>query len=711
MRWTIMAAWAGWFISLAAGCQSPAPAPAPARASAEGMWLPDRLPVSQLQSQYGFAPSDAWAEHVRLSSVRVNGASGSFVSPDGLVLTNHHVAAGGIQSISKPDADYFRNGFLARQRADEIPMPGYELNVLVSIEHVTNRVTQAVHKDAPADEANKQRKAAIATIEKESTDATGLRSNVVTLYGGAVYDLYRYKRYTDVRLVFAPEHDAAFFGGDPDNFEFPRYDLDITLLRAYEDGKPAKVAHYLKWSQRGVSDGELVFISGHPGRTERLQTAAMLQTLRDDGLPFRIDEHERLERAVLAYAERGAEQRRQAEEDVAWIQNSLKATRARLARLQEPGFLDAKRKADTDWATGSMRGRSEMFYVGAWRDIRKAEEERRILMKRHALLEHGDGFRSQLFWAARQLVRLSAEDAKPDAQRLPEYTDARRPSLELDLFAEEPVYPELEVAKLTASLTFLVDMLGANDATVGSILEGKSPADRAVELVHGTKLGEAAERRHVRAGGAEAIASSNDAMIRLAVLVDPESRALRAAFEAKVEEPETQAMASINIARFAVLGTNTYPDASGTLRFAFGVVRGYEQDGRTIAPWTTLGGAFEHEHAHASQWPWQLPASWHAAQAQLDAKTPLDFVSTADITGGNSGSPTINQAGEFVGILFDSNRQGIANSFGYTDAQARAVSVDARAILAALDKIYHADALVRELTGEALRRSADGACR
>lgn len=663
----------------------------------EGMWLPDHLPGRQLKAQFSFEPTPAWVEHVRLSSVRVNGASGSFVSPDGLVLTNHHVAAGGIQAISTPDADYFKNGFLARRRQDEIRLPGYELDVLVSIEHVTDRVKAAVASDLAPDEANKRRKAAIAVIEKESTDQTGLRSSVVTLYGGAVYDLYRSKRYTDVRLVFAPEHDAAFFGGDPDNFEFPRYDLDITFLRAYENNQPAKVEHYLRWSHRGVSDGELVFISGHPGRTERLLPASMLAGMRDQGIPYRIADLERIEKAVLDYAARGDEQRRQAEEDIAWIQNSLKAMRAREARLREPGFIEAKRADDERWQQAAEAQAALRSSAQAWAKVATAERERSALLQRNALLEHGDAFQSSLFWQARQLVRLAAEDQKPNAQRLPEYTIARRASLELDLFADEPVYPELETEKLSASLTFLRDRFGWDNPTVAAILAGASPAERAEQLVRGTKLGSAAERRRIREGGSAAIASSSDPMIQLAVLIDPQSRQVREVFEAKIEEPQTQALAEINRLRFVLGGADTYPDASGTLRLAFGVVKGYAQDGAAIPAWTTIGGAFEHERQHRQTWPWQLPRSWHAAEGKLDRQTPLDFVCTADITGGNSGSPTLNRAGEFVGILFDSNRQGIANSFGYTDLQARAVSVDARGIREALQKIYGADELVNEL--------------
>ena len=665
-------------------------------APAAGMWLPNQLPVDRMQKLFGFTPTAQWAEHLRLSSVHI-GASGSFVSADGLVLTNHHVAVEGLHNISRPGKDYVANGFLAKTPAEEIPLPGMELSVLVAIEDVTARVNAAVDPKLPAADAVKARHAVMADLERHSLEKTGLHGNVVTLYGGAMYHLYRYKKYTDVRVVFAPEVAAAFFGGDPDNFEYPRYDLDMTLLRAYEKGKPAHVKHYLRFSSQGVADGEPVFVSGHPGRTDRLLPAVMLAGMRDVTLPLRIESMERMEHALIVYAARGSEAGRQAEGDLFGIQNGLKATRPRLAELR--GRLIESKWQEEQSLRQRLRARSDLWHFdAAWDHVAEAEKERTKLHVRHMFLEEGRAFGSGMFYDARELVRLVAEDAKPDAERLPEYTQSKRESLEHWLFADDPYYPDLEIEKMTTSLRLFQDKLGPNDPEVQKVLDGKTPEARAVECVKGSYLGDAAFRRKIRAGGAGAIATSDDPMIRLAVLIDEDARQVRMEFEAKVQEPQTQALTEINRARFAVTGTDAYPDATGTLRLAYGVVKGYEQDGKRIPPWTTLGGAFEHAREHENQFPFALPASWNSAKSALAPETPLNFVCTADITGGNSGSPVVNRAGELVGLIFDSNRQGVANNFMYTDGQARAVAVDSRGILEALKKIYGADALVAELT-------------
>ena len=681
---------------LAIGCSQQPVQTRPDLLPCEGMWLPNALPREKLKKQFDFEPTPAWADHLRLASVHI-GASGAFVSGDGLVLTNHHVAADGLQNISRPGKDYIKDGFLARTPEEEVQLPGEELDVLVSIQDVTDRVNHAVDPKLPPDQAVKARHAVFADIERESKEKTGFQSHVVTLYGGALYHRYRYKRYSDIRIVFAPEASTAFFGGDPDNFEYPRYCLDIALLRAYENGKPAHVENYLKLSERGVGDGELVFVSGHPARTDRLLPVSVLTTMRDVILPLRIESMESCERAVLDYAARSDEARRQAQEDIFGIQNGLKATRPRLTALKSA--IIEQKQIQEDALRERLRQRADLRKYGiAWDQIAAAEKERARLHLRHMLLEESRGFSSDLFWNARQLVRLAAEDAKPDGQRLPEYTQSKRESLEHDLFADFPIYPELEIAKLTASLQFFRDKLG-NAPIVQKVLRGEDPATRARELVQGSKLASAAERKRIRAGGANAIASSTDSMIELARLIDPDSREVRLAYEASVTEPETRAMGAINLARFALLGTGDYPDATGPLRLSFGVANGYEQDGEQIAPWTTLAGAFDHEREHGAKDPFELPRSWHDAREKIDGQTPLNFVCTADITGGNSGSPVVNRAGELVGVLFDSNRQGVADNFAYTDEQSRAVAVDSRAILESLAKIYHADTLLRELRG------------
>jgi hypothetical protein len=677
------------------------------------MWLPNALPVDRLRRLFDFTPTPEWAEHLRLSSVHI-GASGAFVSADGLVLTNHHVAAGGLHNISAPGKDYVANGFLAKTRAEEVRLPGMELSVLESIEDVTARIDAAVDPKLSAAEAVKARHAIEADIERESLEKTGLQSRVVTLYGGALRHLYRYKRYSDIRAVFAPEVAIAFFGGDPDNFEYPRYDLDIALLRAYENGRPAHIEHFLQFSAKGVAENEPVFVSGHPAHTDRLLPVAVLETMRDQTLPFRIQQMERMEKAMEDYAARNSEAARQAEHDIFSIQNGLKATRPRLAALRE-GIIERKQK-DEAALRGELRSRADLrAFDAAFDRLAAAERQHARLYLRHALLEDSRPFGTRLFRDARLLVRLAAEDAKTDAERLPEFTKSKRESLEHALFADDPIYPELEVVKLTESLRFFQEKLGPADAEVAKVLAGQAPEVRARELVTRSKLGVATERRRIRAGGAAAIASSSDPMIRLALLVDEDARQVRQEFEATVQEPETQALTEINRARLALSGTATYPDATGTLRLAFGVVKGYRQNGKYIPAWTTIGGAFEHARIHGNKFPYELPASWHRAEhasatiiswdrspLALTPWTPLNFVCTADITGGNSGSPVVNRAGELVGVIFDSNRQGVADNFAYSDEQARAIAVDSRAIMEALGKIYGADALVAELRGKSL---------
>lgn len=702
-RWTILLV-----ILFAAGCEhstfraqrlpeSTAP-DAISLLPTEGMWVYNQLPDQWLHANFGFNLTKSWAEDLRLASVQIGtGASGAFVSPDGLILTNQHVAAGGLQSASGRGRDYVTDGFFAKSLDQEIKLPGVEVRVLESIKDVTDRVNAAVDTKLTGEAAVKARNAAFATIEAESQKQTGLQSSIITLYGGAVYDLYRYKRYTDVRCVFAPEMAIAFLGGDPDNFEYPRYALDVTFLRAYENDKPAHVPHFLRLSPRGVREGDLVFVSGNPGSTDRLLPIAALLAMRDSSLPFRLQELERSERLLIDYSQRGSEQRRQAQRQLFGVENSLKALRPRLAALRSSELMDRKRRQESAMRDALSRRADLRHYEAAWNQVAAAEQKRADLMLSHSFIEQGQAFSTSLFGYARTLVRLADEDPKPDAQRLPEYTQAKRAPLVHRELAAVPVYPELEAARLADSLQFFQEKMGSNSSVVKEVLAGKTPEQRARELVSGSHLSDPAERKRLLEGGSAAINSSDDAMIALAKLIDPDARRIRREFEAQVSEPMTQALTMINRARFALYGSEIYPDATGSLRLAFGLVRGYAQDGRQIPPWTTMGGAFQHSEAHHGQPPYQLPRSWREARDKLALDTPFDFVSTADIIGGNSGSPVVDRNGDLVGVIFDSNRQGLAGSFEYTDSQARAVSVDSRAILQALRNVYGMDALLAEL--------------
>jgi len=663
----------------------------------EGMWLVNQPPRQLLRERYQFDATDAWLEHVQKSSVRFNsGGSGSFVSEDGLLISNHHVGADALQKLSTKEKNYLHDGFHARTLAQEVKCLDLELNVLQSIEDVTGRVNAAVPKDAAPAEAFAARRKIMSGIEKESLDRTGLRSDVVTLWQGGAYHLYRYKVYTDVRLVFAPEQQIAFYGGDPDNFEFPRHDLDICLFRAYENGQPVKVKDYLRFSPTGARDGELTFVTGHPGRTGRLLTVAELESVRDQGLPTRLASLKRLEVLLGNWSERSAENARRARDEFFGIQNSRKALDGQLAGLLDPDLFAAKVKAETDFKA-KLAGQPD--YADALAAYDKIAEASRILnaqMIRSGLLEGGSAFNCDSFGFARTLLRAGDERPKPNGERLREFADSRKASLELGLFSEKPIYTDLEILTLADSLTYLAGKLGSSDSLVQKILAGKSPRDRAAELITGTKVRDVAFRKQLYEGGASAVSSANDPMIELARLVDAEARTLRKVSEDQGEVKQ-QAHAAIARARNALLGTAGYPDATFTLRLAFGLVKGYEEDGKQIAAVTTLGGLYERAQEMNNQPPFDLPPSWIKRKARLDLKTPYNFVSTADIIGGNSGSPVVNRAGEFVGIIFDGNLQSLPGDYAYTDKQGRATSVHSAAILEALNKVYDSKELAREL--------------
>jgi hypothetical protein len=667
----------------------------------EGMWVFNNLPLKALKERHGFAPPEGWTEHLRGAAVRFNnGGSGSFVSPDGLIMTNHHVGADTLAKISTKEKNYYQTGFFAKTAAEEVKAPDLELNVLVDIRDVTDRVNAKVAPGTDDAAAGTARRAAMAEIEKEATDANGLRNDVVTLYQGGQYHLYTYKKYTDVRLVFAPEFDIAFFGGDPDNFEYPRYCLDVCFFRAYEDGKPAKPKHALKWSANGSEDGELVFVAGHPGRTSRLNTVASLEYLRDVSFPFLLAYLRDKEAFLQQYGSQGEEAAREAKEELFGIQNSRKARTGGLEGLKDAAFM-ARKKADEDALRKQVGAdpAKQAAYGEAWPKIAAAQAVSAAILKPLNFLERGIAFDSGLFGIARTLVRLADEKGKPNGDRLREYRESGLPSLELELFSEAPLYPAFERAKLAHSLAYWKATM-PDDPTVGRVLRGRSPEEVAKELIDGTKLADVAVRRRIAEGGKAAVEASDDPMIKLALAVDAEARKLRKLREDQVEGVESSQYALISKAIFEARGDSVYPDATFTLRLAFGTVKGYEQDGKAIPPFTTMGGAFTHAAAHGNEPPYRLPPSWDDAKAdgRLKLDTPFNFVSTADIIGGNSGSPVVNRANEVVGLIFDGNIQSLVLDFGYSDAQARAVSVDSRSIVEALRSIYRADRLVEELT-------------
>jgi hypothetical protein len=675
----------------------------------EGMWLFSAPPLKQLKEKYQFEPAPQWLEHLQKASVRFNsGGSGSFVSATGLCITNHHVAADALQKSSSEQHNYLKDGFYAKTNAEEIKCADLELNVLISTEDVTARVNGVVKPGMNPDQASAARGNAIAAIEKESKEKTGLRSDVITLYQGGAYHLYRYKRYDDVRIVFAPEQQMAFYGGDPDNFEYPRFDLDICIFRVYEKGQPAKIDNYLKWDSQGPSDGELTFVSGSPGKTDRQLSLEELADMRDRFLPYLLRMFNRREVLGTAYSERSFENARKARDDLFGDQNNRKRYDGYLAALVDPEVWSSLQARGQKVRDATARDPKLRSTGAAYDRIKKAQAELAEIAPRYCYLEQERpitvGYRGpralygNLFKYARLLTRALDERAKPNGERIAAFRDSARESLELELFSSEPIYDDYETLRLTDSLTDFASQFGANDPLVQKVLAGKSPHARAVELVSGTKLKDVAVRKDLYAKGAAALQAADDPMLDLARMIDAPAREARKIYDAQ-EEIKKQAYSEIAKARFAIEGTSSYPDATFTLRLSYGTVRGYEQDGKQIPAFTDFAGLYQRSTEHDNKPPFDLPQRWIDKKSNLNLATHFNFVSDADIIGGNSGSPVVNKAGEFCGIIFDGNIQSLVLDCIFSDKQARAVSVDSAAISEALRKVYDAQSLVDELEG------------
>jgi hypothetical protein len=665
----------------------------------EGFWTFNRIPKAAIKQALGVELTDQWIERVQQASVRFPSGSGAFVSPDGLVLTNHHVSLDLLHKLSTPARDLASKGFTAANRNEEIKAADLFLMTLQRIEDITAKVNEPVKPGMSSAETLAARRSAIAAIEKDAQATTGLEPEVVTLYQGAQYHLYLYKKFTDVRLVFAPEFDAAFYGGDPDNFTFPRYCLDMTIWRVYENGKPFQAKHYLPFSTSGVKEGEAVFTSGHPGTTQRLNTVAHLEFLRDQALPLSINAFSQIRDALDAYAKQGPEQARQANDDFFSIENSLKSWRGQIGGLKDPATMDKKR-VDEKALRDRIRANPELQakYGDAWDKVAAARTALLPYNLERVFLESGLGMNTQYFTLARTLLRWADESGKPNGQRLPEYSDARKAAIERQIGSAAPIHPGVEQAKLEACLTVMQQMLGADHAMVKQILADKSPKARAAELVAGTRMGDAKERAAIFAGGKAAVAASTDPFIELARLVDARARELRTKYDNEVLAVEREAYSKIAQSVFATQGDAAYPDATFTLRLSYGQVKGYVENGKTIAPFTEIRGLYVRGDEHKQKPPYKIADSWMKARATINPTTPFDFVSTNDIVGGNSGSPVINVKGELVGLIFDGNIQSLPGYFIYDEAVNRAVSVDARGMLEALKVVYKADWIAGELT-------------
>ena len=667
----------------------------------EGMWLFNRPPLQQLRQRYGFAPTQAWLDHLQKSSVRFNnGGSGSFVAPNGLIVTNHHVGLDCLQKIGTPEHDYIKDGFEAKTQAAEVKCVDLELNVLMSIEDVTARVNASVTSGMAASDAERARRAVMNTIEQDSLSRTGLRSDVITLFQGGEYHLYRYKKYTDVRLVFAPEVGIAFFGGDPDNFEYPRYNLDVAFFRAYENGQPVKASDWLKFSAAGPAEGDLVFVSGHPGTTERLKTVAELQFIRDVRLPFTLRNLRRREVLLRTYSERSGENARRALDALHTVQNSRKAYLGQLGGLQDPSVMETKIRAEQDLrrrvaADAQMKAQ----YGDAWVQIAQLIERQRGDHEERYFLSTGNAFGGDLFSKARTIVRYVNEVPKPNAERLREYRESNLASLRHGLLSTAPIHKDLEIVLLADSLANWLEH-APNDPLVAQVLAGKSPRARATELINGTRLDQVSAREGLLSGGVSAVNASTDPMIQLALLVDPRSRALRRTYEEEVQEPLRQAYAKVANAAFRASNGNTYPDATFTLRLSFGAVKGYSGTaGPSFPAFSTIAGLYARAAEHQNAAPFDLPKSWLRNESRVNMATPFNFVATTDIIGGNSGSPVVNRNNEFVGIVFDMNLPSLVYNFAWKEEDTRTVAVHSKGILEALRNVYGATALVSELLG------------
>ncbi|MHB8055932.1 MAG: S46 family peptidase [Candidatus Aminicenantales bacterium] len=666
----------------------------------EGLWLFNMPPAQLLKARYNFTVTPEWLDHVRLSSVKFGGGSGSFISPEGLVLTNHHIGQGAIQQLSTRDRDMMKTGFYARTKGEELKVPGMEVSILQSIEDVSARVRGAEKPEMSAIEAAEARQKEITAIENEETGKTGFRCAVVNLFSGEMYHLYRYKVFTDVRLVFAPEYLIAFFGGDQDNFTYPRYDLDFTLFRLYENDKPYATPHYLKWNTDRIKEGDLILVSGHPGSTGRLLTTAQMEYLRDVSYPWTLANYQRRRSLLKEFSKRGSEAARFAQGTIFGLENSLKAISGYQSGLLDKDLMAMKAKDEAELKAAVRKDpEMEKTYGKAWDEIAEAQKAAAALFKPYRFFEGQAGFTTSYFSTARLLVRLAAEKTKPDTERLREYREAALPALIRRLTTVTPVLNDLEIFNLTDSLIQLQKEFGTM-TEVKWLFAGRLAEDVARDLVTGTKLGDPAVRKAYLDGGLQAVYLSDDPMIKLAFLFDPVSRGLRKRFEQEVESIETKNGALIAQAMFKIKGTTIPPDATGTLRLSFGAAKGYVENGKKIPYFTDFKGLYALAAKNNYKDPYELPASVRKAKAEVNLDIPVNFVATCDSIGGNSGSPALNRKGEFSGVLFDGNIQSLPSRFVYTDNQNRSVMVHAKAIIEALTNIYSAQPLVKEILGK-----------
>jgi Peptidase S46 len=664
----------------------------------EGMWTFDNPPTRLIQQKYHYTLTKEWLDHVRLASVRLNdGGSGSFVSPHGLLLTNHHVARGQLQKNSTPEHNYIRDGFYARTPAEEMKSPDLEINVLMSTEDVTQRVEAATRSATTPEQQFDARRKIIAEIERESTQKTGLRSDVITLYQGGEYWLYRYKKYTDVRIVFAPEEQVAYFGGDPDNFTYPRYCMDMALFRVYENGKPIDTPNYLRWNPDGAKDDELVFVSGNPGSTSRMDTLAQLENQRATVLPDELTLLKSRISVLEAFSKTSADHAQEAGTDIFDMSNSVKAIEGMLKGLENPHIMDTKRAAEEEFKAAVMANPAwKAKYGSAWNEI--AEAERKSATRIKDRFFHSTD--SRLAAIAADIVDYVIEIKKPDGERLPGFHDSQLASLRFDLFSPAPIYKDMEIARITGALELDRKEMGPDDPFLKIVLDGKSFRDAAATLVNGTMLENPDVRKKLIEGGEAAVNASTDPFIVLERKLDPIRREYIKWQQDNVQSVEQRAGEKLGGARFAVYGRGAYPDATFTLRLSYGQVKGYPYNGTVAPSKTTFYGLYGRSADFDDAPPFNLVPRFAEGRSQLNLTTPFNFVTTDDIIGGNSGSPVINGKGEIVGLIFDGNIESLVGDYVYDIETNRAVAVHTAGMLEALKKLYDVRPLLDELTAQ-----------
>lgn len=650
----------------------------------EGMWLLNQFPSKTVKARHGFEPQEPWLNKVRLASAKLGGGcSGSFISEKGLVMTNHHCAHECVEQLSTSSHNFIREGFLARSVAEEKKCPELEISRLIEIQDVTEGVLSSTKGKVGAD-FQKARKAKMAELESACSQGhSDLRCDVITLFQGGRYHLYKYERYQDVRLVFVPEFNIAFFGGDPDNFMFPRYDLDMAIVRVYKNNEPLKNEHYFSWSKQALKENDLTFVTGHPGRTNRLSTVADLAFQREVRLPDTLMYNSEVRGFLSEYQDRGEEAALSSHDLLFGVENSLKVNRGRLVALNDQKLLQAK-------ALEEKKLKAKV--PEAFAAIDKAYTQWKAIYPSWRYLEVLDG-NSKLLGMAKTMVRSGVELAKPNEKRLREFTDSRLPELKMQLFSEAKIYPETETLLLKNYFLKLREILSPDHELIRQLFKEKSPAELAASIVKKTSLKEISKRQELF-GKTDLIEEMDDPLLAVARLMDTYARSIREQYENEVDSILVANHEKIAQARFKVFGTDSYPDATGTLRISFGQVKGYKEGLKNIKPFTYLGGTFERATGYE---PFELPGSWIKSKAQMNLETPFNMVTTNDIIGGNSGSPVINQKAEIVGLIFDGNIQSLGGDYYFEPEQNRAVSVVNLGIIELLKKVYKAEGLLQEL--------------